>query len=247
MFELTKIISAFIIFPGFFVTFFAILAFYFFLQKKKTSKPLRNDWLPILFLSLAVFFYLASTTWFVNFFSKVLYTPNTEDKGDYIVILGGGIDEYSGSIEIGKHTLRRLYKGYLLYKSKPRKIAVTGGVVSKGIPEAFVMKDVLISFGVPEEDIIVEDKARNTFQNAQYTYNIIGDRPVTIVTSTTHMKRSLLSFRKFFKEVYHIQSDVPVDFRNVFLDYIPTYNAFYAFCNVVYELVGLLQYSLFRD
>uniref|UniRef100_A0A7V4KB84 YdcF family protein n=1 Tax=Fervidobacterium pennivorans TaxID=93466 RepID=A0A7V4KB84_FERPE len=247
MLELTKIISAFIIFPGFFVTFFAILAFYFFLQNKKISKPLRSDWLPILFLSLAVFFYLASSTWFVNFFSKVLYVSDTEDKGDYIVVLGGGIDEYSGSVEIGKHTLRRLYKGYLLYKSKPRKIVVTGGVVSKGIPEAFVMKDVLISFGVPEEDIIVEDKARNTFQNAQYTYSIIGDRTITLVTSVTHMKRSLLSFRKFFKEVYHVQSDVPLDFRNTFLDYIPTYNAFYAFCNVVYELVGLLQYSLFRN
>ncbi|MGC9772338.1 Uncharacterized SAM-binding protein YcdF, DUF218 family [Fervidobacterium changbaicum] len=242
MFELMKIISAFLIFPGIFVTLFSVLTVYFFI-KEKNSKY-NKIW--ILFLLLSIFFYLTSSTWFVNLFSKVLYVPDTSDGGDYIVVLGGGIDEYSGNVEIGRHTLRRLYKGYLLYKSKPRKVIVTGGVVSKGIPEALVMKDVLLSLGVPEEDIVVEDKARNTYQNARFTHDIVKDKSITLVTSTTHMRRSLMVFKKFFKEIYHVQSDVPIDFRNSFLDYIPTYSAFYGFCNIVYELVGLLQYTIFK-
>ncbi|WP_448375565.1 YdcF family protein [Fervidobacterium sp.] len=237
MFELLKILSSFIVFPGIFVTIFGILGVYYLFKKDRS-------WL--IFLILSALFYVISSGWFVYVVSRTVYIPDTEDRGEYIVILGGGVDEYRRNVEIGKHTLRRLYKAYQLYKEKPRKIVVTGGVVSKGTAEAHIMRDALVDFGVPEYDIIVEDKAKNTFQNAQYTNQLLGDVPITLVTSTSHMRRSILSFRKFFKEIYHIQADVPIDFRNSFLDYIPTYSAFYSFANIFYEWVGLIQYSIFK-
>ena len=237
MFELLKIISSFTVFPGVFVTIFGLFGGYYLFKKEKSS---------ILFLTLSTFFYIASSGWFVYLISKTLYLPDSEDKGGYIVILGGGIDEYSDNVEIGKHTLRRLYKGYQLYKYKPRKIVVSGGVVSKGTAEAYVMKKVLVDFGIPEYDIIIENKARNTFENAQYTRQLLGDVPITLVTSTTHMIRSVISFKKFFKDVYHVQADVPIDFRNSFMDYIPTYPSLCAFFNIFYEWVGLVQYTLFK-
>ncbi|HOK87416.1 MAG TPA: YdcF family protein [Fervidobacterium sp.] len=161
----------------------------------------------------------------------------------YIVVLGGGVDQFGDQTEIGAHTLRRLYKGIQLYRHNKRKIVVTGGVISKGVSEAIVMKDVLVTFGIPEEDIIVEERARNTDENAKYVKELLGDIPVTIVTSSLHMKRSILSFKKRFSKVYNVQCDVPIDFRNSYLDYLPSSGAFYTFCNVTHEIVGLLKYS----
>ncbi len=237
MFALLRVISSFVVFPGIIVLIFIALSVFLYKQRSRMWK---------IFLGLSLIFYVISSGWFAYFLSKTLYIPDTDDSGEYIVVLGGGIDIYSGMEEIGKHTLRRLYKAYQLYLKNPRRIIVTGGVVTKGIPEASVMRDVFISFGVPEENIIVEEMARNTYENAKYTYELIGNVPITLVTSTTHMRRSLLSFGKFFSKIYHVQADYPIDFRNVYLDYIPNHGGFYAFCQVFYEWVGILQYALFK-
>ncbi|SHN62219.1 YdcF family protein [Fervidobacterium gondwanense] len=237
MFALLKIISSFVVFPGIIVLLFLVLSFILY---KKRNKAWR------IFLALSFVFYIASSNWFAYLVSKTLYIPDTDDNGRYIVVLGGGIDIYNSEREIGKHTLRRLYRAYQLYLKNPRRIIVTGGVVTKGIPEASVMRDVLVSFGVPEENIIVEERARNTYENAKYTYELVGSVPITLVTSTTHMRRSLLSFGKFFSKIYHVQADYPIDFRNVYLDYVPNHGGFYTFSQVFYEWIGILQYALFK-
>ncbi|MGB4262598.1 MAG: YdcF family protein [Fervidobacterium sp.] len=234
MFQLSKIIGAFVTFPGLVVTLFLILALVFLIRRKKEWK---------LFLLFSTLFYMFSSSWFVYIVSKTLFVQNTRDAGLYIVVLGGGVDQFGDQTEIGAHTLRRLYKGIQLYRHNKRKIVVTGGVISKGVSEAIVMKDVLVTFGIPEEDIIVEERARNTDENAKYVKELLGDIPVTIVTSSLHMKRSILSFNKRFSKVYNVQCDVPIDFRNSYLDYLPSSGAFYTFCNVTHEIVGLLKYS----
>lgn len=231
---LSKVVGSFVTFPGLVVTFFLILSGAFAIKRRKSWKFL---------LILSAFFYTISSSWFVYLLSKTIYVTDSKDEGAYIVILGGGVDQFGNQTEIGAHTLRRLYKGIQLYKNKQRPIVVTGGVISKGIPEAFVMKDVLIALGIPESDIIVEEKARNTDENAEYVKALLGDVPVTIVTSSTHMRRSLLSFSKRFSEIYNVQCDVPIDFRNSYLDYLPSSGAFYSFCNITHELVGLVRYS----
>lgn len=231
---LSKVIGAFVTFPGLIVTLFLILSGILAIRRQKGWK---------FFLILSAFFYIVSSSWFVYLLSKTIYTADSKDEGTYIVVLGGGVDQFGNQTEIGAHTLRRLYKGIQLYKNKQRPIVVTGGVISKGIPEAFVMKDVLVTLGIPESDIIVEEKARNTDENAQYVRKLLGDVPVTIVTSSTHMRRSLLSFGKRFSKISNIQCDVPIDFRNSYLDYLPSSGAFYGFCSITHEIVGLVKYS----
>ncbi len=235
MIHLLKIISSFITLPGLFLTVFLLMFAFYFKKRKKLS---------FLFLSFALVFYFLTSNWFAYLISKTLVLKDTEDNGTFIVVLGGGVDEFSNNVEIGKHTLRRLYKALELYKKKPRSIIVTGGIIDKGVSEALVMKNVLLNLGIPEEDIILESKARNTFENGKYTFELIGDVSITLVTSAIHMKRSLFVFRKFFKDISFVSADVPVDFRNSYLDYIPNANAFYSTCNFSHELFGMIQYKL---
>ncbi|MCX7653099.1 MAG: YdcF family protein [Fervidobacterium sp.] len=246
MLHLFKIVSAFITIPGIFVTAFSII-FIFYSKTDKSvrytmQKNIRKD--RYLFLVFAIIMYLISSSWFTYLISKSLVLVDTEDNGKYIVVLGGGVDKFDQRYEIGKHTLRRLYKALELYKKNPRKIIVTGGVVDKGLPEALFMKKVLINFGIPEEDVIIENKARNTFENGKYTRELIGDTAITLVTSSLHMKRSLWVFKKFFSKIYYSSADVPIDFRNSYLDYLPSFEAFSTTCYFFREVIGILQYWL---
>jgi len=235
MFPLTKLIGAFLTFPGFIVTFFLIAALLAALRRKKEGR---------FYLIIALTMYLFSSSWFSYYLSRILSVPDTADRGAYIVVLGGGVDHYGAITEIGKQTLRRLYKGFELYQRQHRKIVVTGGVVSKGIPEGDLMKKVLLTWGVPERDIIMENRSRNTYENARFVRNLVGDVPVTVVTSTLHMRRSLWFFKRYFSRVDHVQADVPVGFQQVYLDYLPSGGAFYAWCEITHELAGLVAYPI---
>ncbi len=232
----SKIIGNFLSFQGFIILIFLALSLLFFKRKNKR--------LSIIFFSLTFLTYLFSTNFTVYYLSKALLIKNTQDNGNYIVILGGGIDIYDGEVEIGKHTLRRLLKGFELYKKNPRKIVVTGGSIVEDIPEAVIMKDVLVSFGVKEDDIIVEPLARNTYENAKFTYEITKDVPVTIVTSYLHMKRSKMTFEKFYNKVSVVNSDLPIDYRRSYLDFLPSYQAAYTLSQILHELFGIIQYRL---
>ena len=61
------------------------------------------------------------------------------------------------------------------------------------------MKRFLTDLGVPDPMIIVEDKSRDTIENARYARQICERRgfvrPI-LVTSAYHLKRSVLSFSK---------------------------------------------------
>ncbi|MDK2886399.1 MAG: hypothetical protein PWP54_957 [Thermosipho sp. (in: thermotogales)] len=197
------------------------------------------------FLFLTLFFYLISSPFFVYFLSKYFYVNSTKiyDKEGIIVVLGGGIVQYKGNTEIGLHTLKRILKGYEIYKLTGYPILVTGGVISKGIPESNIMKEVLIQLGVPENKIVVENKARTTKENALFSKEILENYPVIyLVTSYLHMKRSLLIFNKIIdKDIYPVVCDYPLDFRNSFLDYLPRGDALYAFSLMTHELIGIIK------
>lgn len=85
-----------------------------------------------------------------------------------------------------------------------KKILVTGGTGRLNdefvYPEANALYMYLRQVGVPEEDIILETQARNTYENALYTKEILQDkfpgRPVLLITSAFHMRRARACFEK---------------------------------------------------
>lgn len=85
------------------------------------------------------------------------------------------------------------------------KILITGGQglnPTNDNTEAKLLKDFLLVAGVPESDILIEDQAKNTYQNALFTKEMlleIGipvDQPFILITSAFHMKRAKGCFDK---------------------------------------------------
>src|SRR5215831_3576797 len=79
------------------------------------------------------------------------------------------------------------------------KFIPTGGVGDNGPAEAEVMQRLLITSGVKQEDIILENRARNTIESVEYCHAIMSARSdveaVVPCTSRYHIPRCALLFR----------------------------------------------------
>ena len=86
---------------------------------------------------------------------------------------------------------------------KIRKLLITGGSGSllKDEPlEAREARDLLLALGIPESDIIIEYKSRNTRENALFTRRLLEEQypgaRCLLLTSAWHMRRASACFRK---------------------------------------------------
>lgn len=72
------------------------------------------------------------------------------------------------------------------------------------IPEAIKMKELALSLGILEEDIIVEDSSNNTFENIHNAMHLLPDdvSNLLIVTSEFHLKRCSAIFKKFYPKIH---------------------------------------------
>ncbi|MBC2850138.1 YdcF family protein [Cetobacterium sp. 8H] len=114
-----------------------------------------------------------------------------------IVILGYAL----GDNGVMKPTLiERLKQGLALHRKNPRSpIIVSGGVQKGGVTEAFVMKNWLVSNGVPSYLIYMDDQAKDTVGNALYSTEILANlapKNVTLISSASHIRRGLSVFEE---------------------------------------------------
>ena len=74
------------------------------------------------------------------------------------------------------------------------------------------MKALAMSLGVPEEAIILEDKAKNTYENVMFTKEILDSREwdkILLVSSPYHMRRVSLVVKKIAPEIKCIYRPMP--------------------------------------
>jgi uncharacterized SAM-binding protein YcdF (DUF218 family) len=100
---------------------------------------------------------------------------------------------------------RRLEYGVTVFFNRNAgHLIVSGGIVGPPPAEAHAMREMALSRGVAPERIVVEDLARNTFENAVYAGRIIRERQwrrVIIVTDAFHLPRALYVFRRLGLDV----------------------------------------------
>ena len=121
-------------------------------------------------------------------------------KVDAIVVLGGGV--YRGyeydAVTVSTLALPRLRYAAYLHRETKLPILVTGGTASHGAREGVVMAQVLErEFHVPVK--WVEQRSRNTEENAAYSADLLrgaGIERVALVTHAMHMPRSLAAFSR---------------------------------------------------
>lgn len=91
-----------------------------------------------------------------------------------------------------------------LYKlGKIRKVLISGGsgrLLDIGEREADDLASLLILMGIPPEDILIENKSRNTHESAMAAANLLDSltRPsdCLLITSASHMRRSMATFNR---------------------------------------------------
>lgn len=110
-------------------------------------------------------------------------------KSDVIVVLSGG------------DTQARANYGVNLYRMGiAPKILFVGAAAQEGVDSnAKTMETIATNSGVPVNDVIIEEKSRNTCENAKLAKDIIEERgfkEITLVTSAYHQHRALGEFKK---------------------------------------------------
>ena len=101
---------------------------------------------------------------------------------------------------------RRTRRGVQLYQDAyvPKLLVTGGGVLARQCPEAKRMAEIAREQGVPEADLLIEDRSDNTFENVTCSLATLEERglldklsTVILVSSEWHMRRVLLTTQRF--------------------------------------------------
>lgn len=118
----------------------------------------------------------------------------------HVVVLGNshGVDPaWPRSAHLSGSSLRRLVEGIDIHRRLPgTKLVLSGGVNIEPEPNAEIVADMARRLGVPEQDLLIENRPRDTLEEAALLAPLLGERPFVLVTSAAHMPRALRLFEE---------------------------------------------------
>lgn len=216
----------------------------------------------VLMLSL-VLLSLFSNTWLVNkaftWWEPRPVNINTVDGTyDVGILLSGGLIGANVPDEdhavLGSHG-DRVLQTFLLYKAgKIKKVLITGTssatMMEAGKGETRRAAALMVKWGVPAQDVIFEENARNTRENALFVARILNQKfpggRYLLITSAYHMPRSAGCFAKVRVKTDQFPADYygsyyPLAFKNTL---IPDPYALAYFSFLWHEWVGYIMYKL---
>lgn len=234
MFILKKVLTPFILPPGIFILILIVSGIWFYAK--------RNHRAGVVQIGIGLLMWILALGPVSNALYRGLEAefelPKNLD-GDVLIILGGGIDDEAPDIS-GMGTpspplLQRIVTAVRLHKRLNIPILATGASFTRTeVSEASIIKRYLLDLEVPQDLIILEDKARDTFENAVFTKTFcdqFGFRKPVLITSGHHMKRAVLSFKRaglnvipfpaafksFNTKEFNWRDILPNDYRDMFL------------------------------
>jgi len=183
---LKNVLTPFLLPPGIFIFILFILAGWYFHKKKWKALTIT--------LVFAGFAWALSISPVSDAMIKGLesrYRIPKIVKGDVIILLGYGVlDEAPDLTGLGAPSgiyLTRIVTAERLQKRLNLPIIVSGAEVPEDrVAKGHIAKRFLMDLGVPADKIIIEDKSRDTFENAEFTEKIchrLGFTDPILVTS----------------------------------------------------------------
>ena len=119
---------------------------------------------------------------------------------DAIVVLGNCHhvnDQIPPMAQLCGTGLYRLMEGYRIWQANPEaELFLSGYAGDESRPYAEVVGEIALSLGVPEEKIRLFPTAQDTQQEAELTTPFLKGKRFALVTSASHMQRSV----KWFKQ-----------------------------------------------
>ena len=178
-----------------------------------------KKWIKITFVSL---FSLGATIALINLI--FILNPaivSVNETAENVILLGGGIDKDG---KLPASVLTRVEKTAEYLNQHPESVCVVTGGTLKWLPyaEAPELKNQLVNRGVAPEKILVEDQAKDTIQNFQFSCKMLAEyrglsieevleMPTAVVTSRYHLRRSeRLARRIGYKNIKGIPAACPL-------------------------------------
>jgi len=245
-FVLSKLLI-FLLSPFVWVFVLLLLALYF--RKRKYGKR-------FLLTAIVVFYFFSNSFILKEVYRFWEYPFTTIDSNyDYAVVLGGfSLYDYEASRLTFSDAGDRLAQAYRLYQQgNVKKILLTGGsgsVLHPEMTEADKVNNFLISLKVPEQDDIIENASRNTYENAVNTAEWISQNDPSasclLVTSATHMQRAIGCFKKAGLKVTPYTTDRITEPRRFDPEnlFIPDADNLQKWNIILKEITGIAVYKL---
>ena len=171
-----------------------------------------------------------------------------------VIILGGSVNSGLESKERNEVSLNssaeRLTKALEIYKKNPRLLILFSGSSGepkhKGWSEPDMAKKFFLDQGVKIDNLIFENKSRNTFENIKYSKDIITNYKGTwgLITSANHMPRSFFTFKKQGLILEPINVDYKTGTSRIFWINFDISSGLSNWSIILHELIGITYYKI---
>ena len=148
---------------------------------------------------------------FTSFLALYGRLDNATYNEKTVIVLGCGIRGERVSVGLAK----RLNKAYEYHLQNPDAVIIVSGGQGpqEDISEALAMKRYLVSKGIPEDRIIMEDKSTSTITNFKYSHEIMKEKgfpddSVVFVTNGYHVYRGASYAKAEGLTVTHLGTDI---------------------------------------
>jgi uncharacterized SAM-binding protein YcdF (DUF218 family) len=212
-----------------------------------------------LLIASVVMFYFFSNDYIQDAFMYAWEIPATADsalhaKYDVAIILGGmtAYDTKLNRIQFA-HGSDRLMQALQLYKrGKVRKLLIDGGsgsIYGSNV-EGPHIKKYLLDIGIPDSDIMLEPRSRNTRENATFAKRLLDsvapNGRYLLITSVYHMRRAVGCFNKAGIRTLTYTTDRIAGPQKYDLDYlfVPDIYALSSWQILIHEWFGYISYKI---
>ncbi|WP_460961203.1 SanA/YdcF family protein [Parasphingorhabdus pacifica] len=152
-------------------------------------------------------------------------------RAEFGLVLGAGVRTDGTPSRILRG---RLVIAHELYAAgKVRRLLVSGSPESRGHSEPVVMREFLLSRGVPAADVVLDESGVDTWRSCESAARRFGLRELTVVTTRFHLRRSVALCRRFGIDASGVGHDAAaeglrrVSARGARREYLATIKAFW--------------------
>ncbi|MEM4655324.1 MAG: ElyC/SanA/YdcF family protein [Thermosphaera sp.] len=164
------------------------------------------------------------------------------EKAEAMVVLAGygeADPDHPLSSSVNGTSAIRLLETVMSYRSRPTTVFVSGfGDVAR------IMRDILVSAGIPAEQVIVDSVSRHTHESAEQLAPLLGDKPFLLITSAGHMPRAMGVFLKAGTRPLPVPTDYMTKRNVLATNYLPSPLHLYYSDLAMSEYAALAWYHL---
>lgn len=180
---------------------FILFVVAFLLKSKRKQKIAFYAAIAVLYLfSNNYLYHLTAAGWSIK---PVMLEKKAHYK--YAIVLGG-MANYDKEVKRIKfsESADRLFQALSLYKNgyfdKFIIVGGSGSILQPEMIESELVRSYLLQVGIPEKDILIENKSKNTRENALFTAELLNTQNIgdscLLITSSVHIRRARACFKK---------------------------------------------------